>query len=245
MKAIEMMNVSMKDVRKDVMQYAWYLAQKAANKFGGKAHEYVTGCVKKAWRQVKAKYYRVCAKIQLANYLTVITDVYHRTNNTRVLTWAFIRGELHEQGYLPEKHTMSMLEGYAVGYAMQYICKVNANADLQIREPLDIRKRVIFDSISNENRVALAGVCDNAAMCYGYEGYSWTNTFLSHCESTINEMFTTGKECGYDMTGDYIEKLYAESYVNDSEMRHLFDYRTYVYRCYEEVMQKYYDNSRV
>lgn len=244
MKANEMMNVNMKDVRKDVMQYAWYLAQKAANKFGGKAHEYVTGCVKKAWRRVKAKYYRVCSKVQLANYLAKIAELY-RANKTRVLAWSVIRNYLYIECILPEIHTMSMLEGYAVGYVMQYICKVNENADLQIREPLEIRKRVIFDSISNENRVALAGMCDNAAMCYGYEGYSWTNTFLNHCEETITEMYTTGKECGYDMTGDYIEKLYAESYANDSEMRHLLDYRTYVYRCYAEVMQKYYESSRV
>ena len=244
MKITELVNVSLSDIRKDVMQYAWFLAEKAATKFGGKPCEYVSNCLKKAWRQVKAKYYRVCAKVQLANYLATVTEIYHSKSNKRVLEWVFIRDELHKQGYLPEKYAMSMLESYAVGYAMHYICKVTARADLQIIEPLEIRKHVIFDDITGENRVALATMCDNAALCYGYVGYSWTNTFLNHCEKTITEMFTTGKESGYDITKEYIEKLYSECYVNRSEMNHLLDYRTYVYRCYCEVMYKYYQSGR-
>lgn len=245
MKITELVNVSINDIRKDVMQYAWYLAKKAAARFGGKASDYVSNCVKKAWRRVKDKYYRVCAKMQLANYLADITEIYYATNRTRVLSWAFIRDNLYEKGVLPESGTMDMLEDYAFGLANKYVFKLNSVADCQIREPLDIRKRLIFDydDIVDVNRVALGVMCDNAAYCYGFGGYSWTNTYLNSCEKNITEMYAAGKEDGFVASGDYVEKLRSDCYITMSEFRHLLDYHYYVYLHYKEVMEKYYESS--
>ena len=229
--------VSMNEIRSDVMRYAWSLAEKAAAKHGGKPSQYVGGCMRKAWDRVKAKYYRVCDNGQVANFVAIVASIF-RMNKTRVLGWREIRNALYRNGYLPEYGwEMSYLEGVALGVVTRYICKITKDADLQIMEPLDIRQKVIPSGIVNENRTALNVMCDHAAECYGYTGYSWTSNYISHCERTIYEMYRVGRNQGYNLVSTYIAKLFDNNYILKGEKWCLEGTQEHIYNHYPQCMR--------
>lgn len=237
MKVNMFINVSMNEICSDVMRYAWILADQAAKKHGGKPFQYVGGCMRKAWDRVKSKYYRVNDTMQVANYLAAIAEIFS-VKKARVLDWYTIRTALFEKGYLPENpQSMSYLESVAIIIAYTYLCRITKDADLQIMEPLDIRQKVISTGLVNENRVALNVMCDNAAECYGFDGMSWTNDYLSHCERTIYEMYRVGRNQGYKLALNYITQLFDTFYILKSEKWLLEDVRYHVYDHYKKCIQ--------
>lgn len=218
--------IKMNHIRADVMRCAWVLAQEAAEKHGGAAWQYVGGCMRKAWDKIKRAMYRVNDVAMLSSFIAHFAKVYW-DKETDTLTTEQVLECLEADNYTPaRRYHCYCTEGYAIANLLAYLVKAGKKSGyLDIREPEDIRRKMISDGIGTaEHEQNMKNACDDAASVHGFQGYSWSASYISSWEKRILDSFrhTSAKDASKKCY-DAIEVLFETYDITKRERSYLED----------------------
>lgn len=230
----------MNNIRADVMRCAWVLAQEAAEKHGGKASEYVNQCVRKAWAKVKRSVNRVADERFTSAFIANVARCYWAANKT-VLDWGHIHDFLIDDMQLPAKrYHCYALQGIALNKVMKYIAFVTLTGALALRPAQDVRTLMIREQVgTDEHRDNMNTACDDIATVQGFEGYSWTNDYLTGYEKSIQNLYEAYDSAKATKTAyDMIANLYSAHMITRQEKNHFEDTADWYAHCKREKEQR-------
>lgn len=230
----------MNHIRADVMRCAWVLAQEAAEKHGGKASEYVNQCVRKAWAKVKRSAERVADERMTSTFIVNAVQCFW-VSNTNVLTWMQIHDFMVDNMQLPAKrYHCYCLEGIALAKILKFIAITTPSGNLALRPVQDMRTIMISEQVgTDEHRNNMNNACDIVASVQGFEGYSWTNDYLTGYEKSIQNLYEAYDSVKATKTAyDMIANLYSAHMITRQEKNHFEDTADWYAHCKREKEQR-------
>ena len=216
---MSIIKISLNEMRSDALKMSWLLAKRAAKRFGGSPAEYQGQCMKRAWCIVKNQYARITNMV----FIRDVAEIF-AANHTSVMDPNEIITGLSSMWLNSKMFEIEngWFRGYVFCIISKFFCDLDVNANLKIREPLKIRKIMVYndiDDIALLNQVTdFAAVAQNMQPCYSL--YLWQSY-----QNLISDFYKRFHlDTAQELTDRYLKQKYDYHEITFQELLRLENY---------------------